>query len=186
VWADVRRVGGALGRAERGDAVAARLAQRVAELGAVAARIGRRPRVLTIEWLDPVMVGGTWMPELVELAGGTPLVTEPGQHAPTLGPDELAALDPEVVLIKPCGYDLARTRAELALIPTHLPLERWPAARVFVADGNAYFNRPGPRLVESLEILAACVHPQAFGGLARRHATALRRLGAGPALLPVV
>jgi iron complex transport system substrate-binding protein len=184
VWEDVRRVGRALGRAGRADALAAQLAVRVAELGAAAARLGRRPRVLTIEWLDPVMVGGTWMPELVQLAGGTPLVTEPGQHAPTLGLEELRALDPEVVLVKPCGYDLERTREELALLPQRLPLEQWRAARVFVADGNAYFNRPGPRLVESLEILAACVHAEAFAALARRHAAAVRRLGPGPAWLP--
>ncbi len=177
VWEDVRRVGRALGRAERGEEVAAGLERGVAQLGARAAALGSRPSVLTIEWLDPVMIGGTWMPELVTLAGGTPMVTQPGQHAPTLTHAELAALDPDVVLIKPCGFDLERTAGELQLLRTSLPWDQWTAVatgRVHLADGNAFFNRPGPRLVESLEILAACVHPYAFPDLIRRHEGAVR------------
>ncbi len=179
VWDDVRRVGAALGRAEAGEAAASELARRCAELGERAAALATRPRVLTIEWLAPVMIGGTWMPELVELAGGEALVTQPGQHAPTLSRDELAQLDPDVVLIKPCGFGLERTRAELELVRSELPWEEWRAARegrVFVADGNAYFNRPGPRLVESLEILASCTHPAAFPELAERHAASMFQL----------
>ncbi len=179
VWQDIRRVGHAVGHGDEGEQVATQLERRTAALGEQTAGLGRRPSVLTIEWLDPVMVGGTWMPELVELAGGTPLVTTPGQHAPTLGPAELAALDPDVVLIKPCGFDLDRTASELELLRSGLPWERWTAVRagrVFIADGNAYFNRPGPRLVESLEILAACIHPDAFGELSQRHASAVQRV----------
>ena len=124
-----------------------------------------RHRVLTIEWLDPIMVGGTWMPELVELAGGEALVTKPGQHAPTLSDAELAALEPDVVLIKPCGLDLARTFEERGRVEAIARM--FPGARVYAADGNAYFNRPGPRIVDSLEILASAVHPAAFGEDAR-------------------
>ena len=89
VWEDVRRVGRALGRAKRGDEVASDLERRCGEIGRRAKAAPKRPAVLTIEWLDPVMVGGTWMPELVELAGARALVTTPGQHAPTLTRDEL-------------------------------------------------------------------------------------------------
>jgi len=134
-----------------------------------------------------VMIGGTWMPELVELAGGTPLVTRPGDHAPTLTRDELARLDPDVVLIKPCGFDLERTAGELALLGANLPWQRWKAVRegrVHVADGSAYFNRPGPRLVESLEILAACLHPAAFAEERGKHAAAVRRVSAELELEP--
>jgi len=187
VWNDVRRVGRAVGRADEGQRVARGLEERVAQLAERAAGARERPSVITIEWIDPVMVGGTWMPELVELAGGRPLVTEPGQHAPTLTLDELSALDPDVVLIKPCGFDLARTSAELETLMRCLPRERWQAVRagrVFVADGNAYFNRPGPRLVESLEILAACTHPGTFADLAAKHAPAVRRLSAEGTLAP--
>ena len=178
VWGDVRRVGCALGRAAEGEVVAAGLARRCEAIAARAAGLPQ-PTVLTIEWLDPVMVGGTWMPELVALAGGQPLVTTPGEYAPTLNLDELTALNPDVVLIKPCGFDLGRTRAELELLERNLPWSCWgavSAGRVFVADGNAFFNRPGPRLVESLEILAAVVHPEAFGDLLQKHAGALRRI----------
>jgi iron complex transport system substrate-binding protein len=120
-----------------------------------------RPRVLTVEWLEPVMIGGTWMPELVELAGGTPLVTRAGDHAPTLTDAALRELDPDVVLVKPCGYDVARTLEERDRVEAIAGL--FPRARTWVADGNAFFNRPGPRIVESLEILAAAVHPEVFG-----------------------
>jgi iron complex transport system substrate-binding protein len=187
VWQDVRRVGRALGRAPRGEEVAAELERRVAAIGARAAKLPHRPSVLTLEWLDPVMVGGTWMPELVALAGGTPLVTRPGQHAPTLNLAQLSALEPDIVLIKPCGFDLARTTEELELLRTQLPWSRWPAAlagRVFVADGNAFFNRSGPRLVESLEILAACVHPEEFGEFGRAHSAHVRRVAADLLLAP--
>jgi iron complex transport system substrate-binding protein len=120
-----------------------------------------RPRVLTIEWLEPIMVGGTWMPELVAMAGGTPLVTRPGDHAPTLPDDALDKLEPDVVLLKPCGFDVARTLAERERV--HVLRAMFPRARVYVADGSAYFNRPGPRLADSLEILASAVHPEVFG-----------------------
>jgi iron complex transport system substrate-binding protein len=158
IWADLAKVGEALGRDAAG--VLDTLRARVAAIAARTAGLAR-PRVLTVEWLDPVMVGGTWMPELVELAGGTALVTTPGQHAPTLSDEALAALDPEVVLVKPCGFDIPRTLQEQARVTAIAAM--FPRARTFVADGNAFFNRPGPRIVESLEILAAAVHPEVFG-----------------------
>jgi len=182
VWEDVRFVGRALGRNERSEKLAADLEHRTRHIAERAARLQERPSVLSIEWLDPVMIGGMWMPELVTLAGGVPLMTEPGQRAPTLTRKELVELDPDVVLVKPCGFDLDRTSNELELLGTNLPWERWTAVRagrVYVADGNAYFNRPGPRLVESLEILAACVHPDAFTEFRQKHAASVRRIMPG-------
>ena len=187
VWEDVRLVGRSLGRNERSEKLAADLEHRTRHIAERAAKLQERPSVLSIEWLDPVMIGGMWMPELVTLAGGTSLVTEPGQHAPTLTRDQLAELDPDVVLIKPCGFDVGRTSEDLALLPVNLPWEHWKAVRagrVYVADGNSYFNRPGPRLVESLEILAACVHPDAFQEFRRTHAASVRRLKPGLTLEP--
>ena len=133
------------------------------------------------------MVGGMWMPELIALAGGEPLVTRPGEHAPTLDKERLAALDPDVILVKPCGFDLERTLAELDVLRETLPWSAWGgigSRRVYVADGNAYFNRPGPRIVESLEILAACVHPETFPDLRRKHRASVRRLDANLTLHP--
>jgi iron complex transport system substrate-binding protein len=187
VLGDIVRVGAAIeregeARAEvarveaRLEAVRARAAAWITETGTAA------PRVLTLEWIDPPMVGGTWMPELVTLAGGVPLVTAPGQHAPTLTPEKLAALDPapEVVLVKPCGYTIPRIVQEADVLSQLLTEMPWPAVRdrrVWIADGSAFFNRPGPRLVDSLEILAACLHPNAFHDLARKHAGHFRRFG---------
>lgn len=182
VLQDVRRVGEALGRTQAADALVASLGARLDALAARAAVLPTRPHVLTIEWIDPVMIGGTWMPELVAIAGGTALVTQPGDHAPTLDDAALSALDPppDVVLVKPCGFPLARTLQEADALRERLAAMPWPAVRegrVFVADGNAYFNRPGPRLVESAEILAACVHPDAFADLAEAHAGAFEPFG---------
>ena len=182
IWADVRRVGRALGREEQGDRAAQTMIDRVQAIGVRSqALTGPRPTVLTIEWLDPIMIGGLWMPQLVELAGGEALVTKVGEHAPTLDMEALSALDPDVVLIKPCGFGLERTQEELPLLQSMLPWDRWSAVRegrVFLTDGNAYFNRPGPRLVESLEILAACVHPEHFTDFTSKHADSIFVVGA--------
>ena len=181
VWNDVRRVGEALGRAAEAEAFLATLDARVEAVRARAATLDARPHVLTVEWIEPVMVGGLWMPEMVEIAGGVPLVTAPKEHAPTLTTEQLAALDPapDVVLAKPCGFPLERTEAELPALARLLLELPWPAVErgaVWLADGNAWFNRPGPRLVESLEVLAACMHPEGFADLGARHAAGLRHV----------
>ncbi|TDJ70363.1 MAG: cobalamin-binding protein [Planctomycetota bacterium] len=172
VWDGVREVAQALGCEAEAELVLAALRERIDAVVRRVAGAGERPNVLTIEWLDPVMVGGTWMPELIALAGGRALVTQPGQHAPTLSEEELRDLDPapDVVLVKPCGFTLERTLAESDALRELLGRLDWPAVRagrVYLADGNSYFNRPGPRLVESLEILAACVHPGLCSGWVR-------------------
>ena len=175
VMGDILKVAEALAVPERGEREVARLEERKAAIEERSAALDTRPKTLTIEWIDPVMVGGTWMPELVAAAGGEALVTRRGDHAPTLTKPELAALDPapEVVLIKPCGFGLERSRSEFDILQALFQGLDWPAlrdGRVFVADGNAFFNRPGPRLLESIEILAACLHPREFADLAERHA----------------
>src|SRR5262245_24016177 len=179
IWADVARVAVALERVEDGARVVADLQARAAAITRCALARAARPRVVSIEWLDPVMLGGMWMPELIERAGGVPMVTRPGDHAPTLTKGDLCALSPDVVVIKPCGFSLERTLEEVALLRSALPWESWSAVqagRVYIADGNAYFNRPGPRIVESLEILAACLHPDAFADLRHRHQGSVIRL----------
>jgi iron complex transport system substrate-binding protein len=179
IWGDMLRVAEALGRTSQGTEVVAELQRRVAEITRRSSACAERPSVLSIEWLDPVMVGGMWMPELIERAGGIPLGTTLGDHAPTLTTDALRALRPDVVLINPCGFPLDRTLEEIALLRTALPWADWPAVadgRVYVVDGNAYFNRPGPRIVESLEILAACLHPNAFEDFREKHAGSAIRI----------
>ncbi|MCB9898859.1 MAG: ABC transporter substrate-binding protein [Planctomycetes bacterium] len=175
VRADVLRVGAALDRRDEAARVVAAMDARLDALRARTSGNAHRPNVLTLEWLVPPMVGGTWMPELVAIAGGTALVTKVGERAPTLDAEALAALDPapDVVLVKPCGFPLERTLAERDVLDALLAPLPWPALRdgaVWLADGNAFFNRPGPRLVDSAEILAACIHPGPCADLAERHA----------------
>jgi iron complex transport system substrate-binding protein len=174
IWQDVLRVAASIGRAAIGQEIVAKLQERVAAIARRAAATGDRPRVVTIEWIAPVMIGGMWMPELVSLAGGSPLATVAGQRAPTFDGARLAALDPDVVVVKPCGFGLRRTLEEVEVLRDALP-PTW-RARVYLADGNAYFNRPGPRIVESLEILAACIHPETFPDFAEKHAASFTKL----------
>jgi iron complex transport system substrate-binding protein len=176
VLGDVERIGRAIGRGVEGRALAGELRERLDAIAERARAVRVRPSVVTVEWIDPIMLGGTWMPELIELAAGTPLGAAAGSPAPTVTSAELAALRPDVVLVKPCGFPLARTLAERPLIQETIVGALAAPARVYATDGNAFFNRPGPRLVESLEILAACVHPGAFADLASKHAGVINRL----------
>jgi iron complex transport system substrate-binding protein len=173
---DLERVAAALGRGDEGRAVRRTLEQRIQAITARAARAPTRPRVVTLEWIDPLMIGGTWMPELVELAGGTPVGATAGCPAPTVSAPQLAALAPEIVVVKPCGFSLERALAERDVIEHGVIDVVGRHVRVYVTDGNAFFNRPGPRLVESVEILAACVHPERFEDVAQRHAEVIVRL----------
>jgi iron complex transport system substrate-binding protein len=168
VWADIDRVARALGVAERGQALVAKLERRAAAIAAAAPRASgteRPPTVACIEWIEPLMAAGNWVPELVEMAGGANLFGEAGRHAPWMTWDQLRRADPEVVVVMPCGFDIARSRRELGALverPGWAELGAVRAERVFIADGNQYFNRPGPRLVDSLEILAELLHPSLF------------------------
>jgi len=164
VWRDVERVATALGCEERGQVLIAKLKHRIEKI-AVQAQGLERPTVACLEWTDPLMAAGNWVPELVELAGGVNLFGEAGKHSPWMTWEALLEKDPDILIAMPCGFDLARTRRELAALSTHPDWQRLRSVRenrVFVVDGNQYFNRPGPRLVESLEILAELLHPQSF------------------------
>jgi iron complex transport system substrate-binding protein len=165
IWEDFRRVADALGLGEPGKEVLRGLKNRVVAIIEKTCVIQKRPSVACIEWFDPLMVAGNWVPELVDLAGGRNVSGEPGAHSPVIAWDEFAKLDPDVIVLMPCGFDLKRTRAELAALQKN---PAWPALRavkgrrVFIADGDQFFNRPGPRIVESLEILAEICQPGLF------------------------
>ncbi len=147
---DVRRVGAACGVKDEGERVARALESRLQALARRAP--GTRPRVALVEWLAPPMLAGHWAPELLRAAGAEPLGPAPGEPSPYTTWDELAALRPDAVVVAPCGFDLARTVAESEPFAERL---RALAARVLLMDGNAYVNRPGPRLVEAAETLQA-------------------------------
>lgn len=165
VWQDIRRVAIALGIS--GEMAVRDLRDRVYPIQQKTQSLPERdrPRVACIEWTDPLMAAGNWIPQLVEIAGGTPLFAESGQHSPWLDWEALVEADPDLLIFMPCGYDIARTRQEIR------PLQQkpeWPSlkavqtGKVYLVDGNQYFNRPGPRLVDSLEILAELIQPSLF------------------------
>lgn len=165
VWADIRRVAQALGDAERGEELVSSLRKRVMTIYMKMATIGKYPKVGYIEWIDPIFVGGNWMPELVEMAGGQNLFGKVGEHSPVMKWEEVVSANPEVLVVCPCGFDLQRTREEMRHFiskPEWRQLRAVQEGRVYLADGNQFFNRPGPRLVESLEILAEMFHPTVF------------------------
>jgi iron complex transport system substrate-binding protein len=155
IWDDIRRVAGSLGIESRGEQVITSLQDRMREISGQATR--KKPRVACIEWLSPLMAAGNWVPELVEMAGGVNLFGEAGKHSPWMTWEELVTADPDVLVAMPCGFDEARTRQEMYWVtdrPEFAELKASKAGLVFPVDGNQYFNRPGPRVVESLAILA--------------------------------
>ena len=162
VWSDIRRVAASLGEPLRGEALVEHLQGRLRRLEErLSAR--KRPTVGCIEWLDPIMDAGNWMPEVVAAAGGQDVLSEPGAHSGYLDWARLQAVDPAVLIMLPCGFDLERTRQEMSVLdedPRWQALTAVQSGEVYVTDGNQFFNRPGPRLVESAELLAEILHPQ--------------------------
>jgi len=161
IWGDILKVAGALGIEAHGEALVSDLRQRMTAVQEQVTAQPQRPRVACIEWVDPLMAAGNWVPELVEMAGGENLFGEAGKHAPWMSWDELATADPDVIVVLPCGYDIARSVQDMPILeakPGWGDLRAVREGRVLIADGNQYFNRPGPRVAESLEIMAEILH----------------------------
>ena len=165
VWNDIRRVGGALGVPERAEKLIDSLAERLVTLRQRSNPAASRPSVAAIEWLGPLMAGGNWMPELIEMAGGRSLFARAGEHSNWLEWATLEEADPEVIVLVPCGFKIAQTVRDLNLLtenPAWANLRAVKQGRVYLIDGHHFFNRPGPRLVESAEIVAEILHPDRF------------------------
>jgi len=149
---DVRRVGDALGRTREADELVATLRRRIAAVEKAVAET-ERPRVACLEWLDPLFNGGHWVPEQVAIAGGADVLGRAGERSREVTHDQVVAARPEIVVAMPCGWDAQRAAREAEA------LARIAGARVFGVDGAAYFSRPGPRLVDGIELLASILHP---------------------------
>ncbi|WP_166820449.1 cobalamin-binding protein [Thalassoroseus pseudoceratinae] len=161
VWNDVFAVAKATNVPERGRELATNLQSRLTDLRNRTQSIVVRPSIACLEWMDPLMAAGNWVPELVEIAGGRNCLGKAGEHSPWMNWDDLLAADPDVIVIMPCGFDIARVQTELLTLTECDEWSRLRAVqtgRVYLTDGNQYFNRPGPRLVESAEILAEILH----------------------------
>jgi iron complex transport system substrate-binding protein len=165
VWDDVARVAAALDRVPAGAAVLATIEERLASLARITERLPR-PTVACVEWLDPLMLAAHWTSELVQVAGGSYPFAGIGARSGFADWGVLAARQPDVVVLMPCGFPITQTMREIDRVrerPEWRALQAVRAGRASVVDGNAYFNRPGPRLVESAEILAALLHPDECG-----------------------
>jgi iron complex transport system substrate-binding protein len=155
--ADVRTVAQATGRRDEAVALIARAAGRIDRVR-LAVRGVRRRTVAALEWLDPVYVAGHWMPQMIEYAGGFDVLGLPGEHSQRADWETVAAAEPEVVIVMPCGYDAARALAEAREHADRLAALH--ATRIVAVDASAYFSRPGPRLIDGLELLAHVLHPR--------------------------
>jgi iron complex transport system substrate-binding protein len=153
---DVRTVAEATDRRERGIELVGETAARVDRVK-LAVRKAARPRVAALEWLDPVFVAGHWTPQLIELAGGEDVLGLPGEHSIVVPWEAVRAAAPEIVVVMPCGYDAPR--AHLEALRHRDALADLGAARVVAVNASAYFSRPGPRLIDGLELLAHIFHP---------------------------
>jgi iron complex transport system substrate-binding protein len=167
IYADVRLVAQAAEVPARAESVIAKLEQRVEAVISRIAHTATRPKCFLMEWIDPAFCGGHWNPELVELAGGVDPVGRKGQPSRRVPWEEIHRADPDTVLLACCGFGVDRTLRELALIAGQAQwadLRAVREGRVFVADGSTYFSRPGPRIVDGLEMLAQMLHPEAMVG----------------------
>ncbi len=165
VWTDIEVVAESLGARTRGRRLVVELQNRIHSVSSRAEALQARPRVACIEWLEPLMIAGNWMPELVEMAGGVNLIGETGKHSGSISWQELAVSKPDILILLPCGWDMQRITKEMYWLtdrPDWKSLKAVQNGQVYITDGNQYFNRPGPRLAESAQVLAEIIHPEVF------------------------
>lgn len=162
---DIETVASALNAEAEGERVIEELRERIDIISHKLKFIETKPTVACIEWLEPMMLSGNWMPELVNIAGGTNLLTTSGAQSPYIDWNDIRLSDPEIIIVMPCGFSIERTLKEVDILlelPGFSELKAVKNNRVYIADGNQYFNRPGPRIVDSLEILAEIINPKQF------------------------
>lgn len=164
VFSSIQEIAEALGKTSQGDDVIAHMKSGLKEINEKA-RNRPKKNICCLEWLDPLMAAGNWIPELVDIAGGRELGAIAGKHSPILEWDNLIELDPEVLAVVPCGYSIDETLSEMETLTEHTKWNRLKAvtnSNVYILDGNHFFNRPGPRLSDSAEIFAEILHPDIF------------------------
>lgn len=168
IFENIRHVGEALGIKEQAETANADLRERVAAVRTKTADLMHRPKVFLMEWIDPPFSSGHWGPEIVKIAGGEEIFGRQGERSVQVPWENVIAAQPEVIVLACCGYKPERTLQDFPILQQ---FSRWndlsavSQGRVYVVDGNAYFHRPGPRIVDSLEILAEIIHPELFGGI---------------------
>jgi iron complex transport system substrate-binding protein len=162
---DIRFLGEEFGVEDKADILIEELEERINIIRHKLKYIEEKPSVACIEWLSPLMLAGNWIPGLVSIAGGRVILVEEGKHSPFIDFQKISDENPSVLLIMPCGFTIEQTLKEIHLLlelPGWAELEAVKNNRIYIADGNQYFNRPGPRIIDSLEILAEIIHPKQF------------------------
>ena len=163
VLTDIERIGVAIGRPQEGSALVEQLRARLQAVLLQVAHAEKHPRVACLEWLDPLFSAGHWVPDMVACAGGVDVLGTPGSPSAEIPWKQVCAAKPDVLAIMPCGFSIERTRREMAGLAKRAGWKTLPAVkngRVFLVDAPAYFNRPGPRLIDGIELLASCLHPE--------------------------
>jgi iron complex transport system substrate-binding protein len=159
---DIERIANAVGAVSKGEALAANLRDRLERVRLRTEKIATRPRVVCLEWLDPLYVAGHWVPEMVDLAGGHNVLGSKDRPSYQTTWDDVAAAKPNVVIVMPCGYSVDQTLHELRQVgPAQASWQRAQTSRsdMYLVDAGSYFSRPGPRLIDGVELLAAILHP---------------------------
>jgi iron complex transport system substrate-binding protein len=165
VLGDITRVAQATGTEAIAAPIVEALQARIDAVQATAARVSHKPRVLHLEWAEPPMCGGHWVPEMVEMAGGINCFGDKHQGSFQLDWAQVAASQPDVILLMPCGFDVQRALADMPVLAVKPGWDSLPAVRqqhVYVIDAGAYTSRSGPRLVDGLELIAELLHPECF------------------------
>jgi len=165
VFDDIRRVAEATDSASKAESLITSLKARSEHIRDTTARSNHRPRVVCLEWLGPLFTAGHWIPEMVELAGGKDVLAQPGQPSAMVSWEEVIKQAPETLILMPCGFNVDRTLDEIGLVrglPGWADLPAVTNGRVFAVAANALFSRPGPRLIDGLEVMAQVIHPELF------------------------
>jgi iron complex transport system substrate-binding protein len=165
IFKDIRAIADQLGVGTAGDLLLENLHERVDIIRHKLKFITNKPTVVCIEWLQPLMVSGNWMPELIDIAGGKSILADNGKHSPYTSWEAIQAADPDIIIAMPCGFAVSRTLTEINILlslPGFADLKAVKDNRLYIADGNQYFNRSGPRIVDSVEILAEIINPKQF------------------------
>jgi iron complex transport system substrate-binding protein len=165
ILTDIKSVASVFDAESRAEVLVEQMEERINIIRHKLKFLENKPKVACIEWLQPLMVAGNWTPGLVDIAGGKAILAEDGKHSPFVDFDQIVQEDPEIILVMPCGYSIPQTLKEINSL---LELEGWSElnavknSRIYIADGNQYFNRSGPRIVDSIEILAEIINSKQF------------------------
>jgi iron complex transport system substrate-binding protein len=165
IFDNIRTIAQALDIPEAGEKLIEDLQERIDIIRHKLKFVDSRPTVACIEWLEPLMISGNWVPEMVEIAGGKTVLGEAGKHSPSISWEDIQLHDPDIIIVMPCGFSIERSMKEINLLLNRPGFQYLKAAKnnqVYIADGNHYFNRSGPRIVDSIEILAEIIQPKFF------------------------